>query len=53
MTLQDIITTFEGAIELYGRTSYNADKYQMEVILILAKEIQELKDYVRQNVEDL
>jgi len=52
MTLQEIITAYDGVIELYG-SAYSTEKYQMEVILVLAKEIQALKDYVREYEEDL
>ena len=43
MTLKEIIVGFEGAIKLF-QNSYSSEKYQMEVILTLAKEIQALKD---------
>ena len=52
MSLYEIITGFEDVIEVYGPGDHH-HSIQMEVILVLAKEIQALKDYVRQNQEDL
>ena len=47
MILQEIIDGHEQAINLYADGFYSEEKYHMEIILTLAKEIQALKDYVQ------
>ena len=46
MTLKEIIVSFEGAVKLFPPNSGDPGKYQMEVILVLAQELQKLKDHI-------